>query len=245
MNYRIYIFLVICFAASAVFANNEDTTFILITSLYNETNEQRMQEYSTCLNNNLAHPLIKKIIVFYDTSQDNATNTLLSRLSKTNSVDIQFISGRPTFGNCFALANQEYPNNKIIIANADIYFNETLSQLLDYDLNNKFLALTRWNVQPDQSLKMYYYKNNRPATVSQDTWIFQSPIKQFRKTNIMLGTQHCDGKIAYQAKNAGLRVSNPCYTIQTCHLHLSDIRHYAKNISRKDAISVAWSHLKK
>jgi len=45
--------------------------FILITTLYNETNHERVKEYITCLEKNLRHPLIDKIHVLYDTTKDD------------------------------------------------------------------------------------------------------------------------------------------------------------------------------
>ena len=41
--------------------NLKKAPFILITTLYNETNHERAKEYITCLEKNLRHPLIDKI----------------------------------------------------------------------------------------------------------------------------------------------------------------------------------------
>src|SRR6185312_9253148 len=108
----------------------------------------------------------------------------------------------------------------------DIYFNETLDLLRDYDLENKFLALTRWDVQKDGSLKPFIKSTGESFDGSQDVWIFKTPIKRFNNARMQLGTTWCDGKIAYQAKKEGLIVLNPCKSIQCCHLHLSNVRNY-------------------
>src|SRR5271170_7434179 len=96
--------------------------FILITSLYNEIDEQRKEEYITCLKKNLANPLIEHIHILYDTSKDKNINNFLQQLSTFN-VSITLITGRPSYNACFKLANELYLNKKIIISNADIYFN--------------------------------------------------------------------------------------------------------------------------
>lgn len=209
--------------------------FVLILSLYNETDQARMQEYITCLENNLKHNSIKKIHILYDIAKDDQKNELFNYL-KTKPVAINLIKGRPTFGSCFNFANSTYPNSKIILSNADIYFNETLALLDTYDLINKFLALTRWDVQKDGSLKIFKqsYKEEfdlRKSSTSQDVWIFETPLKKFKRDDFQLGTFKCDSAIAYQAWDSKLEVINPCLSIQCCHLHLSQIRNW---INQKD-----------
>lgn len=223
--------------------------FILITSLYNETDLSRMQEYITCLDKNLAHKSIGKIHVMYDTSKDDLENKLLQYL-KSKNIEISFIVGRPTFGSLFSLVNQLYSDKKIIVSNGDIYFNESLSLLDNYDLHGKFLALTRWNVKEDNSIEIFkqFDKNGvfRPSWSyqSQDTWIFQAPIKKFNFDDIQLGTFLCDGLIAFQAYQIKLHVFNPCTTIQCCHLHLSGVRHYERIAPDQALImSVPWTTL--
>jgi hypothetical protein len=199
--------------------------FILITTLYNEKNLQRAQEYITCLERNLTMGLIEKIHILYDTHKDSSDmkeNKLLLYLLSLpqNSIVLSKISRRPTFELCFALANQVYPDKKIIIANADIFFNQTLYTLSDYNFENKFLALTRWDVT--QNNKLVFFEE--PS--SQDAWFFKTPLAPFRKSYYELGMMRCDNCIAYQAREAGLIVGNPSLTVQACHMHLSNIRNY-------------------
>jgi hypothetical protein len=224
-----------------------NSKFKLIICLYNETNEERMYEYITCLENNLKNQFIDSIHIIYDTSKDNQSNQLLHYLQH-KLVSISFISGRPTFGYCFDLANSLYPNSKIIVSNADIYFNETLGLIFRYNLRNKFIALTRWDVQKDGSLKIKQRHNGThtvPAMDAQDAWIFRTPIRTFFNNNIQLGTRGCDNLIAYQAFKSGLTTLNPSLTIQACHLHLTNIRHDQKaNSSNQPILLLACTSLK-
>jgi hypothetical protein len=214
--------------------------FTLITMLYNETNDERIVEYLTCLDQNLKHPDMKQIHVVYDTSKDNAQNRILDYLKQQNLI-ITYVTGRETYDFCFKLANELYANSVVIVSNADIYFNETLHLLIDYDLTNKFLALTRWNVTRDGSLAIYYWKDGRKAERSQDTWIFKTPLRQFDDPTVQIGVPHCDGRIAYEAQKSGLTVLNPCLTIQCCHLHLSGLHNYtAAPFPHGRAIAVPW-----
>jgi hypothetical protein len=203
--------------------------FVLVTSLYNETNSDRLNEYIVCLERNLNHPAIDEIHVFYDTSKDGDENYLLSFL-ENNNVKISYISCRPTFNLIFSSCNDLYANRKIITSNADIYFDETLNSLLAFDLENKFLSLTRWDVTGDGGLTpAYYWLENTSQPYGSDTWIFMSPIKNIDTIGLGLGTWGCDGGIIYQAAKGGLSVLNPCKDIRCCHLHNSQVRHYPIN----------------
>lgn len=205
--------------------------FILITSLYNETNPVRAQEYITCMERNLSHPAIGAIHFLYDTSKDDGTNQILTYL-KTKNVIIEYIVGRPTFGFIFELANRCYPNSRIIVSNADIYFNKTLHKLDSYDFTNKFFALTRWDVTNRKKLRMLRPLNwdNRVirdlAVQSHDTWIFSTPLQNIKSDAIKFGTMGCDVLIAYQIQHTNLQLLNPSFTVQCCHLHLSGHRNY-------------------
>jgi hypothetical protein len=222
VTYKILI-LVIAFYVINMYAEK----LKLITVLYNETHPQRMQEYITCLEKNLQHPSIDKIIILYDTTKDDAINALFEYL-KTKEVEIIFIKGRPSFASCFRLANELFPQNKVILSNADIYFNETLTQLEEYDLSKKFLAITRKELGVQGNL---CYMRSWPARygsseASQDVWIFSTPVFIPKREDILLGTWHCESEIAFQAVHHGLKVINPYFSIDCIHLHLSQVRHY-------------------
>lgn len=202
-----------------------DKRFTLITMLYNEKHEGRRSEYITCLEKNLAHPQIKEIHILYDTSNDEGENHLLNYL-KSQPVTLTYINDRVTYGECFTLTNEMYPESRIILSNADIYFNDTLSALENYDLTGKFLALTRHDVEPGDELRLFIQRLKKRKWDSQDTWIFRTPIRKFENDDIKLGLLGCDLTIAKQAVLSRLKVINPCMTIQCCHLHLTKVRHY-------------------
>jgi hypothetical protein len=234
---------VLIIATHIVISRAHQDPFILITSLYNETEEERIREYIVCMENNLAHPLIETIHVLYDTSKDGAGNTILLEYLRNQPIVLHYIASRPTYHQCFELVNESYPNRRIIISNADIYYNATLSLLDNYDLTNKFLALTRWNVEKDGSLKIYMWPNEQPAIGSQDTWIFKAPIRSFEDKTVPIGVPHCDIRIAYQANQSGLMVLNPCLSIQCCHVHLSGIRNYVGLPRPKETMMTPWCTL--
>lgn len=200
-----------------------DPSYILITTLYNETNQARIQEFIACLKKNLQRSQIQSIHVLYDTAKDFGVCKLKTYLESLP-ITIHYIKGRPSYRACFELANTFDPGQRVIIANGDIYFNYTLALLAPINLTGKFVALTRWNVK-DDSLVPYTYRGH-PITDSQDAWIFQTPIKAFCPEDIYMGTWRCDVRTAYYAQQAGLKVLNPCRSVQCCHMHASEIRNY-------------------
>lgn len=203
-----------------------ESGFILITSLYNETIQERALEYIVCLAKNCNHPLIKKIHILYDTSKEpHDSDSGFLKVISDFPVTVTKLPERPDFNYCFNVANTLYNNEAIIMCNADIFFNETLEALVAYDLINSFIALSRWDVQNNGSLKLYNDEQ------SQDTWIFETPLRPFKRANFGIGTPGCDNLIAAQARDVGYDVTNPCLTIQGCHVHLSQIRHYKKRIT--------------
>lgn len=217
--------LIVIFSLGLIdFEVNAEKLKLLIV-LYNETHAQRMQEYKTCLERNLNHSSIDAIHVIYDTTKDSTNCQLLSYL-KSKNVTISYYQGRPSFAYCFRKANNLYPESKVILSNADIYFNDTLKVLEDYNLHGKFLAITRKNVEFDGKLTEFPGAYRGKAEPSQDVWVFKTPMVIFPREDILIGLVHCEGEIAYAARSGGLDVIDPYYSIDCCHLHLSHVRHW-------------------
>lgn len=205
------------FTFSINFANQ--VNYKLITVLYNETNDQRIAEYIYCFEKNLMNKFISEIHVIYDTSKDDSTNNILNYLL-TKNIKISYLKKRPTFDFCFELANWLYKNSRVIIANADIFFDNSLGLIKhNFNFNKKIIALTRYNIQKDGLAEFHKYSR------SQDAWILKTPIKKFYK-NIEFGQAGCDNALVYYARNLGLNVINPCKTIKIFHYHLSKIHNY-------------------
>lgn len=225
MNYSKYILLAL--AVSIPYLNAQDA-FILITVLYNEKHPQRMQEYKECLEKNLKHPAIESIHIIYDTTKDDKSRPLYDYLQQQHIAITTYGDGRPTFKYCFELANTCYPQKKIILMNADIFFDDTLNQLLAIDLTSRLFALTRWDLKKGKEPCLMYIKGEQ-NDMSQDVWIFQTPMRDIDCRDLRMGTAHCEGQLARAAHNAGLSLYNPCLSIKCFHLHLSGVRHYWRN----------------
>lgn len=184
---------------------------ILFTSWYYSDNEQRNEENRICLQRNYDNPLISKIVLLCD----NGSEEVVSANAKTR---IVIVNDRPSYADFFKVMS-EYPDDIKILANSDIYFDDTLSYCEDMPEGNCY-ALTRWDDKP-------HGKFLNPNAGSQDVWIFKGKMKDVYG-EFQMGYWACDCRIAYELRKSGYVVQNPCLTIKIYHLH-RELRNLAVN----------------
>ena len=180
----------------------------LFVNYFEHQNAERRKEIDFCLEKNEANDIIDNIVV-------------VNR------------GQRCTYGD-FLEAMFDYPNDVNIIANSDIYFDETLKYASDIKKGECY-ALTRWELVGGKVINF----NDRhgkpsPAMWSQDAWIFRGSIKPDRFYKILavnlktrthavipfsLGIPGCDNKFAAMCKESGVKVTNPCSKIRAIHVH--------------------------
>ena len=204
----------------------EEKEYILIIQLYNEKKVSRANEFITSLEKNLSHPRIKEIVIFYDGTSAESRNHVFFKKIQDKALKFIYKPGRLTYKHAFEFANKNYPKQNIIVANADIYFNETLGKLDYVDLLSAMIALTRWNMMHDGSIKLAFLeKHPHKSFISQDVWIFKTPLKIDFRCEFEMGLNHCDSFLNYHMlKSLSLKILNPCLDIQAIHYHLSDYR---------------------
>lgn len=113
----------------------------LFLEYFENSNKARDDEVLKAIHNNIALNLFDNIYIFTESLTINIFNP---------NVEIIKINERMTFKKMFEYINELSTNDHInVICNNDIYFDNTLLKLKDYDLNNKFLALLRRNVLED------------------------------------------------------------------------------------------------
>jgi len=181
----------------------------LYTSFYQDKDAKRQKELLYCLNQNIQNPLIANIFLIVE---GEVKLPVSDKLVIVN-------SGRPTYRNFFDLVNDTVrsANDISIIANSDIYFNETLA-IIDIH-ERQCIALSRWDKKKD-GLRLH---NER---FSQDSWIFKGKLRNVRFCDFYLGIPGCDNRIAYELNRAGYRMFNPATKIQSIHYHQSDLHNY-------------------
>lgn len=189
----------------------------LFTNWYADKDAHRNDENRTCLEINLANPLIDRIHLMCDGTEPAAPDH-----KKIVRVPV---GRRPTYDDYFR-AMSAYPDDVRIIANTDIFFNDTLSLVVSMPADDCY-ALTRYDVKPEGLVF-----NNNPE--SQDVWIFKGPLKPV-SGDFPTGKWACDGRIAHEIHKAGYSISNPCKSIIISHLH-RDWRDLGPTLTADDVV---------
>ena len=183
----------------------------LITSYYKDSDAGRQKEIELCLKNNIKNSVIDEIILLSESKINLGENTKVNVISRT----------RPTFGDFFKVINDVTKSTDInILTNSDIFFDDSLSNLNSMDLSNTVLSLLRWEYN-NKNPKILQYRGD-----CQDTWIWCGKLKKLKYVDFYLGKLGCDNRIAWEFKNAGYNLKNPCNLIKSIHLHETNTRNY-------------------
>ena len=215
---------------------------ILITQFYITNNSKRQKEIIECLNKNVNNDLITKIILV---TQKQFTETEMQiDGNKNNNKIIQIqIDKRMKYNDAFKIIENDKLSGYIIIANSDIFFDDTLENIYTSGMynENKIYSQLRFEYN-DVSLNKC--KLFGPRSDSQDTWMFHSNFnvsESHRKLfNFELGIPGCDNHILYIFSILGYKLHNDPYFIKTYHYHKSEFRTYN---SKTPTISMPWTRV--
>lgn len=183
----------------------------LFTTAYWEPDENRREELSECLERNIESNLFDNIYVLVEGDlPEFAIQPVIARHQE----------GRQTFGQLFDWVSEVSQEDSInVVANSDIYFDDSLLMVNAIDMIGTCLALSPHDVQSDgRSIP-------RNLIDTQDCWIFKGRIPPM-SADFGPGKAGCDNRIAWEIQNAGYEVLNPSLTIKAHHLHLTGVRHY-------------------
>lgn len=183
---------------------------ILLINYYQDSNPERQKEYDYCLHLNVLNPLIKSIIVFHEHGV---------KIPEKKKIISKIVKNKPTFSDFFKYGNQ-FKGIKIL-ANLDIYFNQTL-EFATIIKPNKIFALCRWN--KDETGLHFYNQLS-----SQDVWIWTAKINV--NCNFGLGIPACDNAILHKLISLKYEVSSPSKIIQSIHVHNSNVRNYENEMN--------------
>ena len=125
------------------------------------------------------------------------------------------VTGRPTFTELFAMCHADAVN---VIANSDIYFDETLREHADKLTYNEVWALSRWEDMGGDTLLPYHRRD------SQDAWVvsWQPEVN----APFQMGVPGVDNCLVHALRERGFEVTNPCQSVRAIHLHKSGYRTY-------------------
>jgi hypothetical protein len=193
----------------------------LLVGFYDDAIPTRTEEFIECLRRNAANAHIDSITIFIeDHLSPSDAQTRFPEL-KHPKIQLAAHGRRLTCTHLFEYANRHLAGAGVIIANADIFFDETLALVETEDLTGQMLCLSRWDEAADGAPQHF----DRPD--SQDAWIFEPPLPRIAG-DFCMGKPGCDNRLAYEAARAGLIVSNPSRSLRARHLHNSGVRRYTE-----------------
>ena len=193
----------------------------LLQQYYEAKEPKRAREIRYCLQKNIANPHIDKIIFLNE-------SRCIPKQCQSDKITEEIIGNRLTYADILRYIKTSVPPNVIVLfSNSDIYFDSSLTRVWSLLLENKFLALLRYDEEIDAPPKLF-----GPRSDSQDAWIVASDDIHSREWsgyedfNFIFGKMGCDNTMAYQMMRKKFLVVNPALSIQAVHVHKSNIRTY-------------------
>ena len=210
--------------------SNEKTEPInLIYQYFIPKTEERVNEIKETLKRNVLNEDISKIYLL------NERIYTVEELGIHDDKIVQVVIDKwITFKDVFLFVENEKLKGYIIMANSDIFFDKTISNLhyTDLDSCQKMISLLRWEYRGEENLDEC--KIFGPRWDSQDTWIFHSNFNILKKYRDMFdfsfGQPGCDNKIIYFLLLLGVELNNDPTMFKTYHYHMETGRHYSKQV---------------
>lgn len=208
--------------------NKTFAPIILIQQYYVPDDKMRRKEINYCLKKNVSSGLFDKIVLLNEKMYDKYDCSVIDN----DVVEQVIIGSRLTYFKAMDFAKKSLPQySYVVLANSDIYFNNTLNSMLKLNMEKTFLALLRFDLKGDLFDKDYQDIHIfGPRADSQDTWIWQNT-PQFNpkpEADFPLGKKGCDNAITSIFLKQKYRVLNPAFSIQTIHVHMSEMRTYSQ-----------------
>jgi hypothetical protein len=212
------------------FENQNNDDIFLITQFFIPKSDIRKNELVQCLKRNIELSVFKKIFLInekiYTKEEMGLTDKEMNHINQ-----IIFNNGvRMRYMHAFALAKQFKLKGYIVIANSDIFFDNTLQNNIRKTSLSKEKALYALLRFEFNEKKLRDCKIFGPRNDSQDTWIFHSNFlpsdEQILSCNFLLGVPGCDNSIAYIFYKFGYKVYNEPCVIKTYHYHIDQTRSY-------------------
>jgi hypothetical protein len=180
-------------------------------------------------------------VLFTETDADGAFARAVARASPcAGTLVVAPLRRRLRFSDAFDYAEEFLSGEVVILANADIFFDDdSLLRLGDprtLDLDRRVLALLRWEwtcafdgdaVETLEDLNGLFYADGRPGADdcgllrpradSQDAWVFRAPLDGV-DLPVELGRGKCDNHAAATLADAGYAVANPSLAVRPYHV---------------------------
>lgn len=216
---------------------------VLVTSLFEESNLVRRQEYKRCLKANLNY--FDHVIVLLESESGALLNEVLESMPPPCRARLLTVpvAQRPTFDFLFKVANSLAAGHLVAVANADILFNDSFDRLLDVELDRSMVVLSRR--EHDAGLGEGLDRLIRssvpsiemaPNTWSADCWAFRAPLPITFDAPFEIGTFNCDSYLNKTLYDASFNIFNPCLSVAIDHIHSPE---HNSSAHKKEAHAIA------
>jgi hypothetical protein len=226
----------------------------LFIQFFIHKNPARQAEIVSCLKSNAENPQISAIYLLNETKEAYTNQQLGICSNKINQIPM---GNRMTYKDVIYYVNLMKPKGWIVIANADIFFDISLSNLQNVSTNYPTVfSQLRYEYNPLQSgifcsngiappvnsIKLF-----GPRADSQDVWMYPSNFndrlfRHQRAFNFQLGQAGCDNHISYLFQVLGFSISNMPELIKTYHYHTTQIREYKQTDAIKPPYCMIIPH---
>lgn len=210
------------------------TPYIAVfTPYFRAATSERQAELDLCLRLNLQCPAIDTLILLIDDGHVPPIQSPKLRIVS--------IASRPTYQQWVQLTKQLERPGISVLANSDIYFDETIAALNKYlDKPQRFVALSRY-----EKVAGALRPHPNPHW-SQDVWAINAeadlPLNLIKALDIPLGVPRCDNKVAYLFAVNGWKIFNPISEVKSVHVHETQQRNYDKRTDLTVIGGVAYVH---
>ncbi|MBS0205274.1 MAG: class I SAM-dependent methyltransferase [Planctomycetes bacterium] len=179
---------------------------------------ERRREIDECLKRNVDCPSIDRIVLLAQSTTEHRADVAPS--PKLVWVDLPSGLERARYSDFFLAVNSctTTPWDLNIVANSDVFFDESLDVLKSCDLFGTCVALSRWELKNGQV-------DSLAGDYSQDCWIFQGPVRPLaERVDFPLGTYGCDWRIAWILRHNDYTLINVPHDVRQFHIHDSPYR---------------------
>jgi len=193
---------------------------------------KRYKEIKYCLKKNVNNQLIDKIYLLNERIYTSDELGICS--SKIIQIEIGSRLMYSDIIHYIDIIKKDYERTPFycMIANADIFFDDSLKELKIIDLKNykKVFCQLRYEFEGDiDKVKIF-----GPRFDSQDAWIYHSEHndllwKHYKAFKFQLGQAGCDNHITYLFKILGFGIINNPMLIHCIHFHKTQIREYKQS----------------
>ena len=186
----------------------------LITQWYADGNATRYQDLYYALDKNIKNKHIKQIHLLQEADFDTFSFPFKSKKIRMTKLPTR---SRLLASQALRYAQANLRGEIVILANLDIYFDNSISLLYESDLNrytSYFLSRTNHFNHSETECK-YPFMGSMDSYI----WIPPLPNKLLDRTDFALGSWGIENRLLFEFEQVGILGRNPCESIKTWHIH--------------------------